>query len=209
MPLRIAFNVSFYQWGEFFTETHDHFVDDGHVYNYVDMDDLYNQQEDTFSKLLLSEYLTDEVYLIKGQMLPSYIFKYAQFDKASLVYANTVPQWSPFRNVFSEFVNSFVTGLTLKPKSYVVGTVGVATLKNSEGKLVELYLDVVGSTVPVPKWIWFTFEGSFTIYGYNNPYYEDSEVEAEFNTMCVVPISTEKFKDMWVGICAGDPYVEP
>ena len=56
----------------------------------------------------IPKYQNDEVYLIRGQFLPSYIFMRQLYAKSSFNYVNVVPHWSVFRNVFAEYVNVFL-----------------------------------------------------------------------------------------------------
>ncbi|EFA07953.2 hypothetical protein TcasGA2_TC005534 [Tribolium castaneum] len=154
---------------------------------------VYAQTKQTMENLGVFGYITDDVYLVPGQ-LAAYDDFLTQFQRDSTFhYANAPFQWNTvnsgnWKNVTSSIQWLVTEGIDLGDVTLLSGTLRIASLPNKGGRPVELFLSGDGR-MPVPGWFWKlmiarTPQLAVVFFVYNNPYVEKSVVDEEFKTIC-------------------------
>ena len=165
-------------------------VDAGSLYN-VDLDLIYIRQETIFKNLDLEASFKplQQVSLVDNQLFVNPARWYPTFD-----YANHVFNWASFDGTPSDFCFNYL------PASSVIyaGVLGVTEVSNSQGKLVEVYLN--DGTVPVPQWYWCVF--------YDKSPQVDGVFFVQYTAMMATVTSSSGAQVLWQNeICSEDTYV--
>ncbi len=149
------------------------------------------------ASLDLDGYINDTHFIKIGNLAPYEHFFYIFQRDATYHLANSAPQWNTFdegnwkvveQGVLDFSQDAFVYG----DATVLTGTLKVATLANSSGVPVEIYLYY--GRVPVPRWFWkLIYYDDFNVgvifFGFNNPYASKNEVDTEFLTeVCSVDV---------------------
>ncbi|XP_063914055.1 uncharacterized protein LOC135130582 [Zophobas morio] len=123
----------------------------------VDVANVYNDINSNLDNLGLGNYVNDTFYLRKGSLASQWDFLYTYQRDATFDLTNVAPQWNSVGNGNWEAIISGVQKFlqnqgTGDEAKIISGTLKVATLTNSSGSNVELYL--LNGQVPVPRWFW-------------------------------------------------------
>ena len=121
------------------------------------MANVYNDINSNLDNLGLGNYVNDTFYLRKGSLASQWDFLYTYQRDATFDLTNVAPQWNSVGNGNWEAIISGVQKFlqnqgTGDEAKIISGTLKVATLTNSSGSNVELYL--LNGQVPVPRWFW-------------------------------------------------------
>nr|QHB21524.1 venom nuclease 1 [Platymeris rhadamanthus] len=129
-----------------------------------------------------NEYLDDKTkYMARGHLAPDADFLFSSWQLLTYFYINVAPQWQSINggNWLHVEANSRRIATKLKADLEVAtGTNGISKMKDSEGKLKEIYLES-NSKVPVPEYYWKLLRNpqDNSCMGFistNNPYLEEA-----------------------------------
>ena len=163
----------------------------------VDVQSLFRSGDSILASLDLDGYINDTHFIKIGNLAPYEDFFYTFQRDATYHLANSAPQWNTFdegnwkvveQGVLDFSQDAFVYG----DATVLTGTLKVATLANSSGVPVEIYLYY--GRIPVPRWFWkLIYYDDFNVgvifFGFNNPYASKNEVDTEFLTeVCSVDV---------------------
>ncbi|KAK9502026.1 hypothetical protein O3M35_012636 [Rhynocoris fuscipes] len=104
-----------------------------------------------------SEYLDDKIrYLSRGHLAPDADFLFSTWQLLTYFYINVAPQWQSINA--GNWLNIETNTRRIASKlgadlEIITGTHGVSKMKDSEGKLKEIYLES-DSKIPVPEYYW-------------------------------------------------------
>ncbi|KAJ3656594.1 hypothetical protein Zmor_015662 [Zophobas morio] len=155
---------------------------------HADVANVYNDINGNLENLGLENYINDTFFLTKGSLSSQWEFLYTYQRDATFDLTNVAPQWNSVGSGnWGAIISGVQTFLELggigDEAKVISGTLKVATLTDSSGSDVELYL--LNGKVPVPRWFWkliyfpeLHFGAIFFVY--NNIYHEKSQVDAEF-----------------------------
>jgi DNA/RNA non-specific endonuclease len=129
------------------------------------------------SKSRAEQLITSTNYLARGHLMPDGDGIFRSFQYATYFYLNVVPMWQSINNGNWRIIENKVRdyGAELKRNLYVrTGAIGVMTMDNAHGGLVNLTLQA--GAIEVPKWIYKlirtdpnTSDG-FIFYALNDPF---------------------------------------
>ncbi|KAJ3644834.1 hypothetical protein Zmor_022536 [Zophobas morio] len=181
-------------------------ADGGSLYDTINVDDVYENQEEILKKLgidkvesqLVKFPLTTALWHLNVANNGQQIRKAPFYD-----YINVVPAWNT--DTFNKLLQTLDT--TLGDNEFVgdvvrMGTFGVATLPNSGGDEVELFLGE--GKIPVPKWIWMNYDKKEQVlFYYNHP--DPDQSETAIADMC------SKYNDLNTSVftCLYESVVDP
>ncbi|XP_044253179.1 uncharacterized protein LOC123004129 [Tribolium madens] len=194
LPLYSKYTTN--KWSDLFVDYNSdinfNYVSNGLFDNLVPWD-VYKQTKQTMENLGVFGYITDDVYLVPGQLAVYDDFLSPYQRDLTFDYANTAFQWNTIKNGNWKNVVSSLQSLITKGKDFgevtmLGGTLRIASLPNKSGSPVELFLSGDGR-MPVPSWFWKLFfsksdYSAIMFFVYNNPYVEKSVVDKELKTIC-------------------------
>ncbi|XP_044253178.1 uncharacterized protein LOC123004128 [Tribolium madens] len=159
--------------------------------------DVYTQSKQTLENMDLADYITDDVYLVPGQLADYNDFLSLYQRDLTFDYANTAPLWNTIKNgnwksVVSSVQKLITQEIDLGNVTILSGTLDIATLGihtgDHAGQHIEVFLDGK-SRMPVPAWFWKLMiapSSQFAIlfFVYNNPYVPRDQPDYDFKRVC-------------------------
>ncbi|XP_044253177.1 uncharacterized protein LOC123004127 [Tribolium madens] len=155
--------------------------------------DVYAKTKQTMKNLGVFGYITNDVYLLPGQLAAYDDFLSLHQRDLTFDYANAPFQWNTinkgnWKSMVSSIQKLITEKIDLGDVTILSGTLRIASLPNKGGRPVELFLSGDGR-MPVPGWFWKLMiarspQFAVVFFVYNNPYVEKSIVDEEFKTIC-------------------------
>ncbi|KAJ3660606.1 hypothetical protein Zmor_005047 [Zophobas morio] len=116
---------------------------------YIEFDKTNYNLQTTRDQLI--HLLESDLYLIRTELAPDTLF-YGPIERyAALDYSIIIPVWNRYCAIYT--YGMIVTAQMERMKTFFSGTLGVATVPNSDKEDVELYL--YDGKMPVPRWVWY------------------------------------------------------
>ncbi|CAG9563050.1 unnamed protein product [Danaus chrysippus] len=153
----------------------------------VNINNVYTQvsQKAAIARLvgnaLADKYVTNTQFLARGHLAAKSDYVFATGQRATFFFINAAPQWQPFNagnwNNLEQNLRARIGRAGYNTVIYT-GTFGVTQLRNSNGRMVDIYLD--NNRVPVPQFFYkVVYDQSrrrgTAFIGLNNPHYTLAE----------------------------------
>ncbi|XP_023942776.2 uncharacterized protein LOC112049211 [Bicyclus anynana] len=154
----------------------------------VNINGIYtqNNQRTVFANLLganmVDRYLTSTQFLARGHLAAKTDYVFATAQRATFFFINAAPQWQPFNaGNWMRLESNLRRRIAAANYNTVIytGTFGVTQLRNSAGRLVDIFLHT-NNRVPVPLYFYKVVYDANRRQGtafvsINNPYYTLAE----------------------------------